>query len=59
MVKYVKAKEGCKFVITESGFEQPHIKQKYDKNYKYTVNYEHTVPSSWVGNGFVKEVKDE
>ena len=58
MVKYAKAKEGNEFVLTEFGFEQGHVRDKFNKNGANYARYRRIVPEAWVNKGYVVEVKD-
>lgn len=57
MVKYIKASQGCKFVLTEFGLEQNHVRTKY-KNGEVKNKYEKSVPQAWIDKGYVCEIKE-
>lgn len=58
MVKYIKAKQGYKFVLTEFGSEQPHVRGKYNRaDGKYNKMYDTSVPQAWVEKGYVEGVQ--
>lgn len=56
MGKYVKARPGYKFTLTELGFDLPKIRAKYDPEY-YDRRFEGSVPEKWIRDGYVKEVE--
>lgn len=57
-VKFVKAREGMKFVLTAAGGEISRIRAKFETTYERKFVYEKTVPQSWVDNRYVEEVVD-
>ena len=56
MVKYVNAKPGMKWQLTELGFELGRVRAKYEMSYSHRTQYEKQVPASWVEKGYVSEV---
>jgi hypothetical protein len=46
MTKYIKAKQGCKFVLTEFGLEQAHVRAKYEENHPLFKQYHKSVPKA-------------
>lgn len=59
MIKWIYAKEGCKFIPTDKADNR--IKAKYDveNSPKSIINqYKHSAPESWVKNGYVIEVRE-
>lgn len=57
-VKFVRAREGKKFVLTAAGGEISRIRAKFETTYERKFVYEKTVPQSWVDNGYVREVEN-
>lgn len=57
MCKWVYSKAGYKFILTELGLEDSRIRAKFNSDYERKLNYEKTVPESWVKKGYVTEVK--
>lgn len=58
MVKYVSAKRGNRFILTELGFEQARVRGKFNSERVEHLKYRHHVPASWVEKGYVVEVKE-
>ena len=54
--KWVNAKPGKKFVLTELGGENARIREKYKAGYSNRLLYEQKVPVNWVEKGYVREV---
>lgn len=52
---WVRASKGCKFALTELGFELERIRAKYEG--KTRKQYETSVPKGWIDNGYVHEVR--
>lgn len=59
MTTYKRATIGNKFCVTELGFEIGRVRTKFENSSQLKNQYERCVPSSWVDNGWVEEVKDE
>ena len=57
MVKYIKAKQGYKFVLTEFGLEQSHVRAKYEDKHPLNKQYKRSVPQAWIEKGYVEEVQ--
>ena len=55
MVKYSKAGEGKKWVLTELGGENGRVRAKFEKGNVNAKLYAKTVPSNWVELGYVVE----
>lgn len=55
-VKYAKAMAGKKFTLTEFGFEQAHVRSKFEYGFKLREKYQKSVPETWVQKGYVVEV---
>jgi len=53
MVEYARAKDGCRFVITELGKTVPRICSKF-----VSTQYDKTVPKKWIELGYVEEIVD-
>ena len=58
MPAYTKSKEGYHFEPTELGNSIPKVYGKYATTFPTSKVYVHNVPSVWVKEGWVKEVKD-
>ena len=54
MVEYARAKDGCRFVITELGKTVPRINSKFVNS--WDTRYDKTVPKKWVDLGYVEEI---
>lgn len=57
MVKFISARKGYIFALTELGVEQPRIRAKFNKDHSLYKQYQRCVPVSWVEKGWVKEIK--
>lgn len=55
---FIRAKAGCKFVLTEHGMSNPIVSSKYLDVPKYGSRYAVSVPYSWIREGYVEEVED-
>ena len=58
MVKYSESKLGCKFALTPKGLEDGRIRAKFDVNSRCYKQYQHYVPTKWLQDGYVVEVKE-
>lgn len=56
--KWIPAKTGKKFVVTELGGEDARIRSKFEANYVNKRQYEKRVPESWIAKGYVMEVAE-
>lgn len=55
--KYIYAKDGFKFVLTELGMEINKARSKYEDGFRNKPQYEKMVPVGWVKSGWVKQVR--
>lgn len=58
MPDYTKAREGYHFEPTDLGNTIPKVYGKYLVSQSQRKLYQHMVPSVWVRDGYIKEVKD-
>ncbi len=56
MIKWIKAKEGYIYELTEIGSADGRVRAKFENPSQYK-QYSKTVPHSWIENKYVREVK--
>ncbi|MBR4377312.1 MAG: hypothetical protein IKP50_00280 [Bacilli bacterium] len=58
MVRYSECKLGYKYALTQKGFEEGRVRAKFDTNNSNYKQYLHYVPTKWIQEGYVVEVKE-
>ena len=58
MNRWSKAKDGYMFVLTLYGFSINSVRAKFNQLNKKYGTYKYRVPTSWIRNEYVREVKE-
>ena len=60
MIEYTKAEAGYRFCLTAKGKQLGRVRTKFMVDSpQYKRGYQHSVPTAWVNNGWVKQVKEQ